>query len=421
MKSYNNIIITIFCCFIISTISQAYPIDGYTKTGIRRLLRLERIFKGEIKDKLPVKGALLPSDSIFLNLVHNQKSDFPNIDPQLQSDVNRLFPNLDESYSIAIMDITDPENPKYAEKKSTRQFQPGSVGKLAVVTALFCELENLYPDNFDLRISLLKNKVVKAGIWAIPNIHTVPFFNPDNNKLEKRLLRESDEFTLYEWVDHMLSVSSNGAASVVWREVMLMREYGQKYPELNEAEAAAYWKTAKRKDISNLSIDVINTPLRDLNISEDEFRVGTLFTRGASNIVPPQGGSVGTPAGLIKWLWALEHGQVIDENSSLEIKKMLYMTDRRIRYASNNALKNCAVYFKSGSLYSCKSEENYTCEKYKGNSKNFMNSVAIVESPDSLKYMVVLMTNVLKKNSNNDHNALAGQIHQIIKKSHKLD
>jgi hypothetical protein len=37
------------------------------------------------------------------------------------------------------------------------------------------------------------------------------------------------------------------------------------------------------------------------------------------------------------------------------------------------------VFFKSGSLYSCKPEDGFVCEKYMGDVRNMMNSVAVVE------------------------------------------
>ena len=51
-----------------------------------------------------------------------------------------------------------------------------------------------------------------------------------------------------------------------------------------------------------------------------------------------------------------------------------------------------------------------------GNVQNFMNSVIIVEHPNNKKYMVVLMTNVLRKNSASDHMYLAGSIDKLINK-----
>lgn len=419
MTKYISKLIVCTALLLLSQSAIAYPIDGYLYTGIKRLLRLERIQSGVIKEKIPVKGSLLPTDSIRLHLTEHDYTAFPAVDAELQAEIMRMFPNMDESYSIAIMDFTDVSNIKYAARQVDRGFQPGSVGKLAVVTGLFCELEDMYPDDFAKRIALLKTKQVRAGYWAIPNIHTVPFFDTLTNKLTKRLLVENDVFSLYEWVDHMLSVSSNGAASVVWREVMLMDAFGDQYPTLTEGEAEAYFATTARKELSDQAVSVINTPLRGLGIEEDEFRVGTFFTRGASNKITPQGGSIGSPKGLAKWIWALEHGAIIDPESSLEIKKLLYMTDGRIRYASNSKLSDSAVYFKSGSLYSCKPEPGYECGKYKGNAKNFMNSLAIVETPEGHKYAVALMTNVLRKNSNADHSALGGKIQDLIARMHK--
>ena len=113
--------------------------------------------------------------------------------------------------------------------------------------------------------------------------------------------------------------------------------------------------------------------------------------------------------------WKHNFGLAVDEESSLEMKRLLYMTDRRIRYAGSPALKNAAVYFKSGSLYKCRPEEGYVCAKYKGNVDNFMNSVAIIEHPDGITYMVALMSNVRKKNSASDHMALAASIDRIVR------
>jgi len=39
------------------------------------------------------------------------------------------------------------------------------------------------------------------------------------------------------------------------------------------------------------------------------------------------------------------------------------MTQRRIRYASHPALYSYAVYFKSGSLYSCQPEPDFVCKQ----------------------------------------------------------
>ena len=412
-------ILFIVLLFVMVFPSNPYPIDGYEQTGIRRLQRLQLIVDGTIKDVMPINGALRPSASIKLNLMGlrgDSLKSLPSPDPKLQKAIASLFPNLDESYSIAVVDISKGKPIRYARLNEHRQYQPGSVGKIAVATGFFRELQRLYPISFEKRIELIKTKKVRAGKWALYDEHTVPFFNPDDRKFFKRTVQADDVFTLYEWLDHMLSVSNNGAASVVWREAILINVFGANYPTLTEEQAEAYFKTTPKSTLSEKAVAIVNEPLRDLGIEKEEWRLGTFFTKGAGSYIPGQGGSTGSPYGLINYLIALERGKVIDEKSSLEIKKLLYMTDRRIRYASSPALTNAAVYFKSGSLYKCKPEEGYQCGKYKGNVDNYMNSVAIVEHPDGTTYLVALMSNVLKKNSGVDHQTLATFIDRVIKK-----
>ncbi|WP_340158285.1 serine hydrolase [uncultured Maribacter sp.] len=402
------------------TTYKYYPIDGYERTGIKRLKRLELIKSGEIKDAsaLPV-GAMKSYNDIQLNLL-SRKNDsamgLMQVDADFQKEISALFRGLDKSYSLTVLDISDPENVRYAERNETAGYQPGSVGKLAVLLGLFTQLEKIYPDSFEKRTELLKNKSVKGGVWGLTDEHTIPIYNIEKNTLVKRQVIASDVFSLYEWADHMLSVSNNGAASIVWREALLMAAFGEKYPELTQEEADTYFKETPKKEQTDLSNDVVNLPLRELGITSDEWRLGSFFTRGANTYVGDKGGSIGSPQGLMKFLVQLEQGKVVDEASSLEMKRLMYMTDRRIRYAQSPALKEAAVYFKSGSLYKCDRSNGEACGKYMGNVTNFMNSVIIVEHPDNCRYMVVLMTNVLRKNSASDHMYLAGNIDKIIRK-----
>ena len=118
---------------------------------------------------------------------------------------------------------------------------------------------------------------------------------------------------------------------------------------------------------------------------------------------------------MMKWMTALESGKVIDPQSSLEIKRLMYMTDRRIRYAHAPVLDSAAVYFKSGSLYGCRA--GTSCGKYRGNRMNYMNSVCIVEQPDGARYLVALMTNVLGRNSAYDHQLLATRIDRLMREA----
>ena len=418
MKKIIVIGLIVLACSAFTTLSY-YPIDGYAHTGIKRLKRLELIKSGELKDvsKLP-EGAMKSYMDITLNLL-SKKADsvtcYLKVDDDFQKQIGNLFKGLDRSYSLAVLDISDINHVRYAQRNETFGYQPGSVGKIAVLVGLFDQLAKIYPDDFEKRLELLRSKSVKAGVWGLTDEHTIPIYNIETQKLLKRQVIASDVFTLFEWADHMLSVSNNGAASILWREVLLMQAFGEKYPDLTQEEADEYFKTTPKKELTDIGIDVVNLPLRDLGITEDEWRLGRFFTRGANTYVGDKGGSIGTPIGLMKFLIQLEQGNVVDEQSSLEMKRLMYMTDRRIRYAQSPALKEAAVYFKSGSLYKCDRSNGETCGKYMGNVQNFMNSVAIVEHPDNCNYMVVLMTNVLRKNSATDHMMLAASIDKIIK------
>lgn len=417
----NKLLLTGVTIFVmVYSMISPYPIDGYERTGIKRLKRLERIKSGEITTNTPLlSGALKSWEDIELNLI-SRKDDSLNSflvsDEGLQKNINGLFRGLDRSYSLAILDISDPDSTRYAERNETFGYQPGSVGKLAVLVALFDQLAKLYPDSFEKRIHLLKNKSVRAGQWGLTDEHTVPIYDIEKNQLVKRQVIASDVFSLFEWTDHMLSVSNNGAASIVWREALLMAAFGNAYDTLTQENSDRYFKETPRKEITDLANDVVNLPLRELGIGHDEWRLGSFFTRGANNYVSDKGGSIGTPLGLLKFLVQLEQGRVIDEATSLEMKRLMYMTDRRIRYAQSPSLKDAAVYFKSGSLYKCDRTKDENCGKYMGNVYNYMNSVIIVEHPDNCRYMVVLMTNVLQKNSASDHMYLASSIDRIVRK-----
>jgi hypothetical protein len=97
------------------------------------------------------------------------------------------------------------------------------------------------------------------------------------------------------------------------------------------------------------------------------------------------------------------------------------MTERRIRYASSPALRDSAVYFKSGSLYSCIEEPGFKCGKYMGNERNYMNSLAIIENATAgrqLDYIVALISNVLRVNSAVDHQTLGTRIHRLMERTH---
>lgn len=400
--------------FALADQGYAYPMDGYASTGIRRLERVRLIAEKKIAGPRLSSGALHGADSIRLNVVDRVDSltALPAVDADLQKKLEALFPDRDESYSVALLDITPGKPVRYAAYQFDRLFAPGSVGKLAIAAGVFTELARIYPDDPQKRQDLLRTHQVRAGRWGVGDEHPVPIFDVDDHSFVSRPVVAEDVFSLYEWIDHMVSASANSAASVVWREVILMRQFGTAYPPSPEDEEA-FWTTTSKTALQQMSLSVVNDPLRKVGIRKDDWQLGTFFTSYGQRMVPGAK-SYGNPRGLITFLMNLEQGKVVDAWSSLEIKRFLYMTARRIRYASSPAIAKSRIYFKSGSLYKCKPEPDFKCRKYMGNVENAMNSVAIVERSDGRVYLVALMSNVLRKNSAVDHQTLATQINGIL-------
>jgi len=397
--------------------TSPYPVDGYKVTGIRRLERLRLRLDGSLRGSVPVPGGRKLLAEVGLHLIQTPAETLnalPAADVELETRLKKLLSNRHASYSVAILDITPGRPIRFASQKAQRQYQPGSVGKIAIAAGLFTELKSLFPDSVSHRIRLLRDRLVTAGAWIRVDHHGVPLYNPADSSVAFRPIREGDTFSLYEWLDHMLSASSNAAASTVWKEVMLMRKFGSDYPPSVEEEDRFFDETPKA-ELRRLALSVVNQPLRDIGIAERDWSLGSFFTRYGKKRIGT-GGSIGSPRGLLFFLMRLEQGRVVDAWSSLELKRLLYMTEKRIRYASAPRLRKSAVYFKSGSLYSCKEEPGFKCGKYMGNRFNYMNSVAIVEKPDGTVYLVALMSNVLRINSAVEHQTLATYIDRLVRK-----
>ncbi|MBF4985060.1 hypothetical protein FNJ87_12185, partial [Nonlabens mediterrranea] len=258
-----------------------YPIDGYKSTGIKRLKRLEKTLDSTLVERYLKPGSFKRSDEVNLWLCEDTKpvDSLMVVDKDFQSKTRRLFPSR-AGYGIAVMDMSNTDDLKYAQLNENSGFQPGSVGKIAVATAFFNELRNLCPEDWSVRQRLMKNKIVRSGNWGLYDHHTIPVVNLEKDKMVKRTVVFNDEFSLYEWLDHMLSVSNNGAASIVWREALLMHVFGDTYFSLTQEEADAYFNQADKSELTDIAIDLVNQPLRNLGIAHEEWRLGSFFTNG---------------------------------------------------------------------------------------------------------------------------------------------
>ena len=400
-----------------ASVAQAYPLDGYDATGIRRLEGNRLANTGAVRDVRQPPGALLGRKDVDLRLV-GQTFDLPTPDPAFTAEVTGILSGGMDAYGLAVLDLTDPAKPRYAEHRADHRQNVGSVGKLVVALALFQALADAYPDT-EARTRVLTKTLVTADGFSQSDHHTVRFYDPKTKSLVRRTVRIGDVASLYEWLDWMLSPSSNSAAGMVMREAMLLRQYGPAYPP-PEAEIARFFRETPKSELTRLFEQTFFEPVTRNGLSLDMLRQGSVFTHTGKQIVPGPGDSYGTARELMRYLLRMEQGRIVDEFSSREIKRLIYVTENRIRYASSPALADAAVYFKSGSLYECAPEPGFTCKPYAGNVKNFMNSAAIIESPArerKLYYMSTLVTNILRKNSAAEHQALATRLQQLLGKN----
>lgn len=406
-------------CVLTVTQASAYPLDGYAETGIRRLEGSRLADQGVIKDVQQPPGARLALKDVDLRLL-GQTFDLPPPDLELTRQVGEMLSGGMDAYGFALLDLTDPAKPRYAEHRGDYRQNVGSVGKLIVALSLFQALADTYPNDIAARRRVLRETVVTADGFSQSDHHTVRIFDPKTRTLTRRAVQVGDSATLYEWLDWMLSPSSNSAAGMVMRETMLLREFGTAYPP-SEAEIKRFFNETPKSELTARFEKSFFEPVRHNGLNLDMLRQGSFFTATGKKNVPGPGESYGTARELMRYLLRIEQGRLVDEFSSREIKRLIYVTERRIRYASSPALADAAVYFKSGSLFKCAAESGFTCKPYAGNVKNYMNSVSIIESPAGnrkLYYMSTLVTNILRKNSAAEHQALATRIQQLMGRLH---
>jgi len=203
------------------------------------------------------------------------------------------------------------------------------------------------------------------------------------------------------------------------RDAMLLRHFGQAYP-VSEEEIRTFFAETPGAELTRLFQRTFWEPVTRNGLPLDQIRQGSFFTRQGKQHVNGGGNSYATARTMMQFLLKMEQGKLVDEWSSRQLKRLLYMTERRIRYASSPELKDAAVYFKSGSLYKCKEEEGFKCGAYRGNVMNYMNSVAIVEQEvDGVKlhYIAVVISNVLRQNGAVEHQTLGTEVHRLIKQT----
>ena len=421
MKHY-LILISVLAILSITVPGFSYPLDAYRETGIRRIEAARLAVFGKMRGRKQPPGALLPAKMVDLRLLDHPDLVLPKPDPEFTARVVKLLGDKADRYGVAVLDLSDIDNPRYAEHRGDYKQNVGSVGKIAAGLAVFQALADIYPDDIETRKKVLRETIITADEFIQHDHHEVRLFNPDTGAMSFRPLQIGDQGSLWEYLDWTLSISSNAAAAMLMKNAMLLKKFGKDYP-VPDDEANRFFKKTPREQLRKLYEQTFLESFTRNGLDLEQFRQGSFFTRYGKTRVPTGYNSYATARELMRFFLLMEQGKLVDVFSSLEIKRLLYMTERRIRYASSPALSDSAVYFKSGSLYSCKKEAGFSCKKYHGNVRNYMNSVAVVETPagiNRLHYLATLISNVLYKNSAVDHQTLATYIHRMIEKDHPV-
>ncbi len=385
---------------VLSDSVAAYPVDGFAETGIRRLAYASRVQAGEVQGALLPPGALLETGKVDIRLI-GATGSLPEADKALSSQLKALLGEQASAYGIALLDLTDPGKPVYGAHREDYRQNVGSVGKLLAVLGYFQALADAYPENIANRDRTLREVTITADRFSRSDHHKITLFDPVTGQLERRAMRDGDTATVFEYLDWSLSVSSNSAAAMIMRDAMMLRQIGVDYP-LPVSGIDDFFDGRPAPEKTALFKRTFWEPVSTNGLALSSLRQGSFFTREGKRLVDGGGLSYATPRSLVEFVLLMEQGRLVDEWSSRLMKRLLYLTERRIRYASSPALRDAAVYFKSGSLYSCREEEGFRCGAYRGNVKNYMNSVAIIEDPTTdppLHYVVALVSNVLRENS----------------------
>ena len=115
--------------------AMAYPLDGYEETGIRRVEGARLANDGLAIGGFQPPGATLTTEQVDLRLLGREIS-LPPADPEFTARVSALLGDDTGRYGVAVLDLSDPENLRYAEHRGDFRQNVGSVGKLLVALGL---------------------------------------------------------------------------------------------------------------------------------------------------------------------------------------------------------------------------------------------------------------------------------------------
>ena len=317
-----------------SSLITAYPLDGYESTGIGRLEAQRLVQEGKKPGKKRPSGELLPLDMVKLRLLDKPDFSLPKTDPALTGKIKKMLGSHVDRYGIALLDLSDLDHPRYAEWNGNQHQNPGSVGKILVALGIFQALADNYPDDIDARRRILRETIITADDFSKVDHHTVRIRDEATGKIIRRAIQPGDRASLWVYMDWMLSPSSNSAAGMVQKNLILLKQYGKAYP-VSAEEEARFFKETTRKKLGEIFADAIQTPVTRNGLDLGKLRQGSFLTRVGKQRVPGTS-SYATPRSLMELSVKMEQGKLVGEFPVLRCPKTIPITERRIRYGYYN-------------------------------------------------------------------------------------
>ena len=132
-------------------------------------------------------GALLPMAQVDLRLLDHKDLELPAPDPAFTREMLNSWV-ICRHYGVAVLDLTDPAHPRYAEHRGDHRQNVGSVGKLVVALALFQALADTWPDDLAKRRQILEETIVTADGFSHTDHHTIRLYDVATKKLTRRTM-----------------------------------------------------------------------------------------------------------------------------------------------------------------------------------------------------------------------------------------
>jgi hypothetical protein len=171
-------IVLLALLFLLPAVAQAYPIDGYPYTGIRRLEYYRLAREGEIPGPRYPKGQYLDMDRVQTRWKQSDGSMLPPADDDFSRKLTAMLESgARGNYGVAVLDLTDPAAPRYGAHNGTMQANVGSVGKILVALGVFHKLAQLYPKDIPARERVLRDSRVIADVFSQYDHHGIVIFS----------------------------------------------------------------------------------------------------------------------------------------------------------------------------------------------------------------------------------------------------